>query len=134
MRRVVVTGMGLLTTLGNNLDISWDNLINCKSGIKQIKHFDVSDLPSKIAGYINNNPEDENYFNKSSFLEVKDLKRNDRFIQYGLLAANMAIEDAGLINLTEEEKLKVGAPPNVGELNKKLVDDVSPSLSVTAKT
>ena len=57
MRRVVVTGMGLLTTLGNNLDISWDNLINCKSGIKQIKHFDVSDLPSKIAGYINNNPD-----------------------------------------------------------------------------
>ena len=114
MRRVVVTGMGLLTTLGNNLDTSWDNLINCKSGIKQINHFDVSDLPSKIAGYINNNPEDENYFNKSSFLEPKDLKRNDRFIQYGLLAAKMAIEDAGLINLTEEEKLKVGVSVGSG--------------------
>jgi len=114
MRRVVVTGMGLLTTLGNNLDISWNNLINCKSGIKQINHFDVSDLPSKIAGYINNNPEDENYFNKSSFLEPKDLKRNDRFIQYGLLAAKMAIEDAGLINLTEEEKLKVGVSVGSG--------------------
>ena len=114
MRRVVVTGMGLLTTLGNNLDISWNNLINCKSGIKRINHFDVSDLPSKIAGYINNNPEDENYFNKSSFLEPKDLKRNDRFIQYGLLAAKMAIEDAGLINLTEEEKLKVGVSVGSG--------------------
>ena len=114
MRRVVVTGMGLLTTLGNNLDISWDNLINCKSGIKQIIHFDVSNLPSKIAGYINNNPEDENYFNISSILEPKDLKRNDRFIQYGLLAANMAIEDAGLINLTEEEKLKVGVSVGSG--------------------
>ena len=114
MRRVVVTGMGLLTTLGNNLDTSWDNLINCKSGIKQINHFDVSDLPSKIAGYINNNPEDENYFNKSTFLEPKDLKRNDRFIQYGLLAAKMAIEDAGLINLTEEEKLKVGVSVGSG--------------------
>ena len=114
MRRVVVTGMGLLTTLGNNLDTSWNNLINCKSGIKQINHFDVSDLPSKIAGYINNNPEDENYFNKSSFLEPKDLKRNDRFIQYGLLAAKMAIDDAGLINLTEEEKLKVGVSVGSG--------------------
>ena len=114
MRRVVVTGMGLLTTLGNNLDKSWNNLINCKSGIKQINHFDVSDLPSKIAGYINNNPEDENYFNKSSFLEPKDLKRNDRFIQYGLLAAKMAIDDAGLINLTEEEKLKVGVSVGSG--------------------
>ena len=114
MRRVVVTGMGLLTTIGNNLDSSWNNLVNCKSGIKQINHFDVSDLPSKIAGYINNNPEDENYFNKSSFLEPKDLKRNDRFIQYGLLAAKMAIEDAGLINLTEEEKLKVGVSVGSG--------------------
>ena len=114
MRRVAVTGMGLLTTLGNNLEISWDNLVNCKSGIKQINHFDVSELPSKIAGYINNNPEDENYFNKSLFLEPKDLKRNDRFIQYGLLAAKMAIEDAGLINLTEEEKLKVGVSVGSG--------------------
>ena len=114
MRRVVVTGMGLLTTLGNNLDISWDNLINCKSGIKQINHFDVSDLPSKIAGYINNNPDDENYFNKSSVLEPKDIKRNDRFIQYGLLAAKMAIEDAGLVSLTEEEKLKVGVSVGSG--------------------
>ena len=114
MRRVVVTGMGLLTTLGNNLDTSWDNLINCKSGIKQINHFDVSDLPSKIAGYINNDPDDDNYFNKSSFLEPKDLKRNDRFIQYGLLAAKMAIDDAGLINLTDEEKLKVGVSVGSG--------------------
>ena len=114
MRRVAVTGMGLLTTLGNNLEISWDNLVNCKSGIKQINHFDVSELPSKIAGYINNNPEDENYFNKSLFLEPKDLKRNDRFIQYGLLAAKMAIDDAGLINLTEEEKLKVGVSVGSG--------------------
>ncbi len=114
MRRVVVTGMGLLTTLGNDLDISWNNLINCKSGIKQINHFDVSDLPSKIAGHINNNPEDENYFNKSNFLEPKDLKRNDRFIQYGLLAAKMAIEDAGLTNLTEEEKFKVGVSVGSG--------------------
>ena len=74
MRRVVVTGMGLLTSIGNNKEISWNNLINKKSGIKKINHFDVSDLPSKIAGYINNNPEDENYFNKSSFLEPRDIK------------------------------------------------------------
>ena len=114
MRRVAVTGMGLLTTLGNNLEISWNNLINCKSGIKQISHFDVSELPSKIAGYINNNPDDENYFNKSLFLEPKDLKRNDRFIQYGLLAAKMAIEDAGLINLTDAEKLRVGVSVGSG--------------------
>ena len=114
MRRVVVTGMGLLSSIGNNLETSWKNLINSKSGIKQINHFDVSDLPAKIAGYISNNPDDDNYFNKSLSLETRDLKRNDRFIQYGLIAANMAIEDAGLNNLSEAQKLRVGVSVGSG--------------------
>ena len=114
MRRVVVTGMGLLTTLGNNLETSWNNLINCKSGIKKINHFDVSNLPAKIAGYINNNKEDDDYFDKSSLLDTRDIKRNDRFIQYGLIAANMAIEDAGISNLNENEKLRVGVSAGSG--------------------
>ena len=63
MRRVVVTGMGLLTSIGNNKDVSWDNLIDKKSGIKKINHFDVSNLPAKIAGYINNNSEEDYYLN-----------------------------------------------------------------------
>tara|TARA_B100000989_G_C19493718_1_gene451001 strand:- start:252 stop:1502 length:1251 start_codon:yes stop_codon:yes gene_type:complete len=114
MRRVVVTGIGLLTTLGNDLENSWKNLIDCKSGIKKIQHFDVSNLPAKIAGYINNNPEDDNYFNKSSALEIRDIKRNDRFIQYGLVAAKMAIEDSGLENLDENDKLRVGVSVGSG--------------------
>jgi len=114
MRRVVVTGMGLLSSIGNNLETSWKNLINLKSGIKKINHFDVSDLPAKIAGYISNNPDDDNYFNKSLSLETRDLKRNDRFIQYGLIAANMAIEDAGLSNLSEAQKLRVGVSVGSG--------------------
>ena len=114
MRRVVVTGIGLLTSIGNNLQTSWDNLIECKSGIKKIKHFNVDDLPAKIAGFINNNPNDDNYFNAQSFLELKDIKRNDRFIQYGLIAASMAINDAGITNLSEEEKLKVGVSVGSG--------------------
>ena len=59
MRRVVITGIGLLTSIGNDKDETWVNLINCKSGIKKINHFDVSDLPAKIAGYLNNNPDHE---------------------------------------------------------------------------
>ncbi len=114
MRRVVVTGIGLLTTLGTNKESSWNNLINCKSGIKKIDHFDVSNLPAKIAGYINNNPDDENYFNKSGFIETKDIKRNDRFIQYGLIAAKMAIQDAGLDDLSDEEKLRTGVSVGSG--------------------
>ena len=114
MRRVVVTGMGLLTSLGNNKETSWENLINCKSGIKKINQFDVSDLPAKIAGYINNDPDKENYFNNSSYLELRDLKRNDRFIQYGIVASEMAIEDAGINNLNDEDKQKVGVSVGSG--------------------
>ena len=114
MRRVVVTGMGLLTSLGNDIDTSWDNLINKKSGIKKIDHFDVSNLPAKIAGYINNNSDDEDYFNKSSILDLRDINRNDRFIQYGIVAAKMAIDDSGLNDISDEEKLKVGVSVGSG--------------------
>ena len=114
MRRVVVTGMGLLTSIGNNLNTSWGNLINLKSGIKKIQHFDTNDLPAKIAGFINNNSEDENYFNKSAILEARDIKRNDRFIQYGLVASHMAIQDAGLDSLSDSDKLRVGVSVGSG--------------------
>ena len=114
MRRVVVTGMGLLTALGNNKEVSWDNLINCKSGIRKISHFDVSKMPAKIAGYISNDPNDENYFNKSQVLETRDIKRNDRFIQYGLIASKMAIDDSGLENLNDAQKLRVGVSVGSG--------------------
>ncbi len=114
MRRVVVTGMGLLTSIGNNKDVSWDNLINKKSGIKKITHFDVSNLPAKIAGYINNNSEEDHYFNEKSFLDTRDINRNDRFIQYGLVAAEMAIEDAGLKNVSEQNKLRIGVSVGSG--------------------
>ena len=114
MRRVVVTGLGLLTTLGNDYKNSWNNLISGSSGIKKITQFDVSDLPCKIAGYISNNPDDENYFNRDNLIEIKDIKRNDRFIQYGLAASKMAIEDAFLNDLSDEEKLRVGVSVGSG--------------------
>tara|TARA_A100001015_G_C14417372_1_gene491593 strand:- start:28 stop:447 length:420 start_codon:yes stop_codon:yes gene_type:complete len=114
MRRVVVTGMGLLTSIGDDKETSWTNLINKKSGIKKIDQFDVSNLPAKIAGYINNNPENEYYFNKKSFLEPREINRNDRFIQYGLVAAKMAIDDAGLENISEDDKLRAGVSVGSG--------------------
>ena len=114
MRRVAVTGMGLLSSIGNNKNITWDNLIKGKSGIKKIEHFDVSNLPAKIAGYINNNPKKEYFFNESNFLDNRDINRNDRFIQYGLVAADMAIQDAGIKNTSEEDKLKIGVSVGSG--------------------
>ena len=114
MKKVVITGIGLLTTIGDNQTTAWNNLINGKSGVKKITQFDVSDLPCKIAGYISNNPSDDDYFNKSSQIDSKDIKRNDRFIQYGLVAAKMAIEDAGIGDLSDEEKLNVGVSVGSG--------------------
>ncbi len=114
MRRVVVTGLGLLSTLGNDNETSWNNLINCKSGIKKIDHFDVSDLPCKIAGFLSNDSESDNYFNKSLHLDTRDIKRNDRFIQYGLIAAKMAVEDSGLHLIDDEKKLRVGVTVGSG--------------------
>ena len=106
--------MGLLTSIGNNKKTSWDNLINKKSGIKKIKNFDVSNLPAKIAGYVNNDSEEEHYFNEKLFLDSRDINRNDRFIQYGLVAAEMAIEDAGLKNINENDKLRTGVSVGSG--------------------
>ena len=131
MRRVVVTGIGLLTTLGDNSDTIWENLINGKSGIKKISHFDVSDLPCKIAGYISNNPDENDFFNKNSIIDLKDIKRNDRFIQYGLFAAKMAIDDAGIANLTDEKKLRVGV--SVGSGIGGLETIYNGSLTITEK-
>ena len=114
MKRVVVTGIGLLTSLGINSEISWSNLINRKSGIKKIKNFDVSDLPCKIAGYISHDQDDENFYDRSLHLENKEIKRNDRFIQYGLAAAIMAVQDSGIENLNEVDKLEVGVSTGSG--------------------
>ena len=62
MKRVVVTGIGLLTSLGDSVNKSWNNLLSCKSGIKKISSFDTTDLKCKIAGYISNDPNVENFF------------------------------------------------------------------------
>ena len=114
MRRVVITGLGLVSSIGNNVSETWDNLIAGKSGIKKISSFDVSDLPCKIAGYISHNEKDENYVDRSKYLETREINRNDRFIQYGLIASIMAVEDAGLMTLDDKSKLRVGVSVGSG--------------------
>ena len=114
MRRVVITGLGLLTSIGNNVTDSWKNLIDCKSGIKKISDFDVEDLPCKIAGYINHKDNEKIFFDLLNFFEKKEIKRNDRFILYGLIAAKEAIQDSGIENLNEEQKLRIGVSVGSG--------------------
>ncbi len=115
MKRVVVTGLGLLTSIGNNKEDTWTNLINLKSGIKKINHFDTDGLSCKIAGHISHEENDPFYYDRSIHLDLKDIKRNDRFIQYGIAAAKMAVEDSGLADLNENEKLKIGVSVGSGE-------------------
>ena len=114
MSRVVITGLGLLSSIGNNVSETWDNLIAGKSGIRKISSFDVSDLPCKIAGYISHNEKDEYYVDRRKYLETREINRNDRFIQYGLIASKMAVEDAGLMTLDDKSKLRVGVSVGSG--------------------
>ena len=108
MRRVVVTGIGLLSSIGAGKENTWNNLLNGKSGIKKIDQFNTDEFSCKIAGYISNDENNANYFDISSYLDNKEIKRNDRFIQYGIVAAKMAVEDSGIQNLSDEEKLNTG--------------------------
>ena len=114
MPRVVVTGLGLMSSIGRDVNQTWTNLISGKSGIKKITTFDVADLPCKIAGSISHDIDDEYNIDRSLYLSAKEIKRNDRFIQYGLIAAHMAVQDAGLNNLTPEEKLSIGVTVGSG--------------------
>ncbi len=114
MRRVVVTGIGLLTSIGNDCDSTWKNLIACKSGIKKINQFSTEGLTCEIAGYVSHDKNDEFFYDNSIHLDPKEIKRNDRFIQYGIAAAIMAINDAGIENLTDEQKLNVGVSVGSG--------------------
>ena len=95
MRRVVVTGLGLVTPVGTGVDHVWQRLLDGKSGITPITKFDVSDLPSKIGGQPPLGELAQGGFNPSDWMDPKDQRKNDRFILYGMAAAQQAIEDAG---------------------------------------
>ena len=92
MRRVVVTGLGTINPLGNNVESSWTSLISSKSGISKIKKFDVDNYPCKIAGSI----EDSNI--NEEIVTIRDQRKVDRFITLGLIAADEAIRDSGFIS------------------------------------
>ncbi|MDR3522213.1 MAG: beta-ketoacyl-ACP synthase II [Acidocella sp.] len=108
MRRVVVTGMGVATPLGLGFENVWKKLINGESGIGIISSFDTTELTAKIAGQVPNGPRSEGKLDLSEWMPVKDVKKMDRFIHFGLVAASEAIEDSGWIPQTEEEKYVSG--------------------------
>jgi 3-oxoacyl-[acyl-carrier-protein] synthase II len=88
-RRVVVTGLGMVSPLGVGCELSWQNILAGKSGVRLIDHFDTSDFTTKFAGLV---PD----FDVADFMDLKEAKKCDPFIQYGIAAGKEAIENAGL--------------------------------------
>ncbi|USZ51422.1 beta-ketoacyl-ACP synthase II [Halomonas sp. DN3] len=99
-RRVVVTGLGLVTPVGNTVKESWDSILAGKSGVAPIEHFDVSGFNTRFGGSVKD-------FDISPYLNPKDARKMDLFIQYGIAAGAQAIEDAG-IECTEENADRIG--------------------------
>ena len=108
MRRVVVTGIGAITSLGVGAETNWQNLLSSKSGIRGIERFDVSDLPAKIAGTVPEGDGSDGTFNADDWVPAKDRRRMDDFIIYGLCAAEQAIADSGWQPQTDEDRYRTG--------------------------
>jgi 3-oxoacyl-[acyl-carrier-protein] synthase II len=107
MRRVVVTGLGLVTPLGGDVETTWANLIAGKSGAGPITHFDASDQKCTIACEVKG-PDHEYGFDPGKRVDHKVQRQVDPFIIFGIDAAGQALEDAGLTDLTEEQKVRAG--------------------------
>jgi len=107
MKRVVVTGLGLVTPLAGSVNKSWDKLINAESGIGKIEGFDVEDLPAKIAGHVPNS-EQEDGFDPNRCLELKEQRKVDRFILFAIDAAYQAIKDSKWEAKSEEDSYRSG--------------------------
>jgi len=99
-RRVVITGIGLVTPLGVGNDVTWDGLCEGRSGVTKITKFDPSNLKTQIAGQV---PD----FNPTDFMDPKEARRSDHFIQFACAASKLALEDAGL-EITDELAPRVG--------------------------
>jgi 3-oxoacyl-[acyl-carrier-protein] synthase II len=108
MRRVVVTGMGMVTPLGSGVEPTWKRLIAGESGISGIQSFDVSDLPAKIAGQVPKGETAEGRFNPDDYMAPKDQRKVDRFIVYAVSAASQAVDDSGWKADTDEKAHRTG--------------------------
>ena len=118
-RRVVVTGLGCISPVGNTVAEAWSNLLAGQSGIGPITRFDASAMSCRIAGEVKN-------FDLESYISAKEARTMDRFIHYGIAAATQAIQDAGLPTgeaLGEEEACRVGVVIGSGIGGLPLIED-----------
>ena len=108
-RRVVVTGMGLISPLGNSVNESWSNCIKGSSGISE-NIVDLEDMPIKVGGRIHD-------FDPAQYIDSKDIRRLDTFVQYGVSAGIQAIEDAGLDNSIDNNRVGLNIGSGIGGLD-----------------
>ncbi len=104
-RRVVITGLGIVSPVGSTVPSAWDNIVSGKSGITRISRFDASAFSSQIAGEVND-------FDITQYLSVKEARRMDTFIHYGMAAAMQAVKDAGIEDTGNLEVERIGV--NIG--------------------
>ena len=107
MRRVVVTGMGMVTPLGSGVDQNWSKIISGESGITRIENFDVSDISCQIAGQVPG-ADSEGGLNLDDWIEPREQRKQDRFIQLGLAAACQAVENSGWKPQDRESQNRTG--------------------------
>lgn len=116
-RRVVITGIGILSPLGNDLASSWDGIVNGRSGIGPITHFDASAFATRIAGEVKG-------FDASEWIAPKDVKKMDPFVHYGVAGGLMAIRDAG-IDVRESDAERIGVAIGAGIGGLKGIEDTA---------
>jgi 3-oxoacyl-[acyl-carrier-protein] synthase II len=108
MRRVVVTGLGMVTPLGCGVDLSWSSAVEGRSGIRRIENFQVDDLSCQVAGQVPLGSRAEGKFDPDDWMEPKESRKVDAFIVYAVAAANQALEDAGWHPETYDDQVATG--------------------------
>ena len=108
MRRVVVTGLGMVTPLGCGVDVTWWRLLAGESGARRIDTFDVSDIPAKIACTIPRGDGSDGTYNPDQWMEPKEQRKVDHFIVYAMCAARQALEDAAWKPATDDDQAATG--------------------------
>ena len=114
MRRVVVTGMGMVTPLGDGVDTNWRRLLAAESGIRSIQSFETSDLATKIAGEVPVGDKANGHFNADLYMLPKEQRKVDKFILFGMAAARQAVEDSGWMPQDEESLNRTGVLMGAG--------------------
>ncbi len=110
MRRVVVTGLGMVTPLACGVESTWRRLINGESGARRIETFDVSDLPAKIACQVPRGDGTDGTFDAGQWMEPKEQRKVDDFIIFAMGAARQALDDADWKPSTYEDQIRTVSP------------------------